>query len=129
MWGTDTIYIDKLKDKDYWLDEYSVRNDAIHGVSNTYQLPAKTFENVWQYLGFYSIPRYDQEVPPDNQAILNLAANGWQMIMPLDDKPVRYVRIYAREVVGTMPPPANNYFSLGEITFYGDNTVPQHAQP
>ena len=51
--------------------------------------------------------------------------SGAEYEMPIDAKPVRYVRIFAREVAGNMPPPSNNYFSMGEITFYGDNTVPQ----
>lgn len=127
MWGTKKIDEDKLKDDDYWLDEYSVRTGSIfeNGVTTAYELPAVTFEDVWQYFGFFSIVRYDLMNPPDPQAILNLAANGSEYLMPVDAEPVRYVRIFVREVSNSMPPPANNYFSMGEITFYGDNTVPQ----
>lgn len=125
MWGIKKIDYDKLSDLPYWLDEYSVRNDAIHGVSNTTVLPDRTFKDDWQYLGFHSIIRYDKMVPVDQQAILNLAQNGMEYDMPLDAEPVRYIRIFVRQVDDQMPPPANNYFSMGEITFYGDNTVPQ----
>lgn len=124
-WGVKKIDYDKLADRPYWLDETSVREGAIHGVDVTTVLPARTFKDDWEYLGWHAIPRYDRLVPPDNQAILNLAANGTEYEMPLDAKPVRYVRIFVREAAGIMPPPANNYFSMGEITFYGDNTVPQ----
>jgi hypothetical protein len=124
-WGTKKIDYDKLSDKDYWLDEYSVRNGAIHDVPNTYVLPDRTFEDDWQYLGFHSIVRYDLMSPPDLQGIANISQNGSEYIMPLDAKPVRYVRIFVRMDGNSMPPPANNYFSMGEITFYGDNTVPQ----
>lgn len=125
MWGVKKFEYDKVSDLPYWLDEFSVRIGAIHGVDNTTVLPDRTFENDWEYLGFHAIPRYDLMVPPDNQAVLNLSANGAEYDIPLDAKPVRYVRLFVREDVGIAPPPANNYFSGGEITFYGDNTVPQ----
>lgn len=127
MWGTKTIDENKLKDDDYWLDEYSVRTGSIfeNGVTSAYELPAETFEDTWQYFGLFSIVRYDLMDPPDPQAIINLANNGSEYLMPIDAKPVRYVRIYVRMVGSSMPPPGNNYYSMGEITFYGDNTVPQ----
>ena len=126
-WGIDKIDYDKIPDKPYWLDETSVRNGAlvVGGIGPDTELPARTFKDDWQYLGFHAIPRYDKLVPPDPAAVLTLAANGAEYEMPIDAKPVRYVRIFAREVAGNMPPPSNNYFSMGEITFYGDNTVPQ----
>lgn len=127
MWGIKKIDEDKLKDEDYWLDEYSVRTGSIfeNGITTAYELPPVTFEDVWQYFGLFSIVRYDLMNPPDQQAIVNLAQNGSEYLMPIDAKPVRYVRIFVREVSNQMPPPGNNYFSMGEITFYGDNTVPQ----
>lgn len=125
VWGTDKIDFDRLPDRPYWLDEYSVRNNNIHGVDNATVLPARTFKDDWTYLGWHAIPRYDRMVPPDNQAVLNLAANGAEYEVPIDAAPVRYVRIFIREIMGVMPPPVANYFSMGEITFYGDNTVPQ----
>lgn len=124
-WGTKKIDYEKLADKDYWLDEYSVRNGAILGIPNTYVLPDRTFKDDWQYLGFHSIIRYDLMSPPDLQGIDNISQNGSEYLMPLDAEPVRYVRIFVRMIGNSMPPPSNNYFSMGEITFYGDNTVPQ----
>lgn len=125
LWGTNEIDFARFSDKPYWLDSLSVRWGAIQGVDPTTVLPAKTFKDDWQYLGWHAIPRYDLMVPVDNQAILNLAANGAEYEMPIDAKPVRYIRLFVRQVANLMPPPSNNYFSMGEITFYGDNTVPQ----
>ncbi|MCF3108745.1 DUF4959 domain-containing protein [Niabella sp. CC-SYL272] len=125
-WGTDKIDFSKLPDRPYWLDSLSVRWGAIAGVDPTTVLPATSFKNDWQYLGWHAIPRYDLMVPPDQQAIANISANGTEYEMPIDAKPVRYVRIFVRQVGNMMPPPSNNYFSMGEITFYGDNTVPQN---
>ena len=126
-WGVKKIDFDKLADRPYWLDEYSVRNGNLTGagVGTATALPSTTFKDDWEYLGWHAIPRYDRLVPPDNAAVLALAANGTEYEIPIDAKPVRYVRIFAREVASLMPPPTSNYFSMGEITFYGDNTVPQ----
>src|SRR5690606_13527208 len=123
LWGTDKIDFDRLSDRPYWLDEPSVRNSAIHGVDNTIILPSRTFKDDWQYLGSHAIPRYDQMIPPDPQGALNLAANGTEYEMPIDAKPVRFVRLVVRGIAGATPPPATNYWSMGEITFYGDNTA------
>jgi hypothetical protein len=126
-WGTKKIDFDKLADRPYWLDEYSVRNGNLagFGIGTATALPPVTFKDDWQYLGWHAIPRYDRLVPPDNVAIAALGANGTEYEMPIDAKPVRYFRLFAREVASIMPPPTTNYFSMGEITFYGDNTVPQ----
>ena len=129
-WGTNKIDFAKLSDRPYWLDSLSVRWGALSTtpwlVNATTEIPAVTFKNDWQYLGWHAIPRYDLMVPPNNEAALNLAANGTEYEMPIDAQPVRYVRLIVRQVSNLMPPPSNNYFSMGEITFYGDNTVPQN---
>ncbi len=125
-WGIDEIDFNKLSDRPYWLDEYSVRNNNILGVDNATVLPARTFKDDWAYLGWYAVTRYDKIIPVDQEAIRNLAQNGSEYEMPLDAPPVRYIRIIAREVAGIMPPPVANYFSMGEITFYGDNNLPQN---
>lgn len=123
-WATREIDFDKLEDKDYWLDEQSVRIGAIHDVPTDYVLPEHTFKDDWEYLGYHEITRYDLATPPDPQGVLNLSANGMEYVMPLDAEPVRYIRFYAREVSGIKPPPNSNYFSMGEFTVYGDDTVP-----
>lgn len=124
LWGIDKIDPVTLKDKAYWLDSLSVRWGAIHGVDPVQTvLPEKTFKDDWQYLGWHSIVRYD--LLGDSQGQINQAENGSNYDMPLEAKPVRYVRLFVREVSNQMPPPINNYFSMGEITFYGDDSVPQ----
>lgn len=130
LWGSNKIDFAKLSDRPYWLDETSVRANAFsNAVANKLdpmtEIPATTFKNDWQYLGWHAIPRYDRMVPPDPQGALNLAANGTEYEMPLDAKPVRYLRLFVREIAGS-PPGANNYWSMGEFTAYGDNTVPQN---
>jgi len=119
-WGINKIDMSKLPDKPYWLDEPSVRNGAILTVPPTTQLPARTFKDDWQYLGFNSIPVYTAP-----EAIKAQSANGTEYTMPIDALPVRYIRIFVRGITLISPPPANNYWSMGEITFYGDDTVPQ----
>ncbi len=123
-WATREIDFDLLEDADYWLDEESVRIGAIHNIPTDYELPERTFKDDWYYLGYHEITRYDLLTPPDPQGVLNLSENGMEYIMPLDIGPVRYIRLFAREVAGVKPPPNTNYFSMGEITFYGDDTVP-----
>lgn len=123
-WAAREIDFDKLEDEDYWLDEESVRIGAIHDVPTDYTLPDHTFQDDWQYLGYHEITRYDLLTPPDPQGVLNLSENGMEYIMPLENEPVRYIRLFAREVSGIKPPPNSNYFSMGEITVYGDDTVP-----
>ena len=120
LWGTNKIDLNKLSDLPYWLDETSVRNGAILKVPPTTQLPARTFKDDWQYLGYNSIPVYTLSAD-----ILAQSANGTEYTMPVSALPVRYVRLFVRGIAMVSPPPANNYWSMGEITFYGDDTVPQ----
>ena len=120
LWGTDKFDYSKITDKPYWLDEWSVRLGALHGVDVTTQLPERTFKDDWVFLGEHEILRHT-----DSEAILDQARNGTEYTMPLDAAPVRYVRLFVREITGNPPSPSTNYFSMGEMTFYGDNTVPQ----
>ncbi|GGG85815.1 hypothetical protein GCM10007415_19020 [Parapedobacter pyrenivorans] len=131
LWGSDKIDFARLSDRPYWLDETSVRNNAFsNDVANKLdpmaEIPAHTFKDDWQYLNWHAIPRFDRMVPPDPQGAANLATNGTEYEMPLDAKPVRYLRLFVREIAGVMPPAPNNYWSMGEFTAYGDNTVPQN---
>ncbi|WP_257668329.1 DUF4959 domain-containing protein [Parapedobacter tibetensis] len=131
LWGSDDIDFAKLSDRPYWLDETSVRDGNFsNAVANQLDvmtpIPDHTFKDDWQYLGWHAIPRFDRMVPPDPQGALNLAANGTEYEMPLDARPVRYLRLFVREITGLMPPAPNNYWSMGEFTAYGDNTVPQN---
>jgi len=120
IWGIDEIDFTKLADRDYWLDSLSVADGYIHGVDPTRALdmPDRTFKDDWEYLGLHSVPVYTNAA--DIQA---LAASGAEYEIPLEAGPVRYIRIYVREIVFSQF--MDNYFSMSEITFFGDNTVSQ----
>lgn len=121
LWGTDKIDYELLKDKSYWLDEESVREGGILDVNPTTALPEHTFKDDWQYLGLHMWPDY-RAVKADERAF---AANGAEFDLPEEANPVRYLRFFVRQVV-MLPVATNNYFSLGEITLYGDDNVPQY---
>lgn len=118
IWGTDQIDYSKLSDKTYWFDEWTLRNGHILNEDPTQELPERTFKDDWQYLGYHSVPIYTA-----SSDIQSLAQNGSEYEMPIDAGPVRYVRIVVRAIALGMR--ADNYFSMSEITFYGDNTVSQ----
>lgn len=118
VWGTDKIDYEKLQDRDYWLDSLSLATGHIVGLDPTMPLPERTFKDDWQYLGYHAVPVYTTSA--DIQA---LAENGAEYEMPIEAKPVRYIRMFVRGIGLGMR--MDNYFSAGEITFYGDNTVPQ----
>lgn len=125
VWGTDKLDFDKLADKDYWLDEMSLREGRVHAVAPETELPARTFKDDWEYLGWHSQPRYDLMVPRDTQAERDLAANGFEWEIPVDAKPVRYIRVFVRGAATVSPPHLDNQYSIGELTVYGDPNVPQ----
>lgn len=124
-WGAKEIDFNKLADKPYWLDEFNVKYGLLEGfgIGPNTKLPENTFEDDWEYLGRHHIVRYDQMVPPQPDMVTYISENGSEYIMPVDIGPVRYIRIFPREVAGTFPPPPRNYFSMGEITFYGDDNI------
>lgn len=115
-WGIDEIDYAKQDDKPYWLDSLSVRWGAIHGVDPMTELPNRTFKDDWTYLGRNTTPLGLSTA--DANA---LAASGVESEVPIDARPVRYVRIFVRAInAGVSPPPEDNYFRIGELTFYGD---------
>ena len=120
VWGTDKIDYDKLLDRPYWLDEWSVRRGYIKEVDVTTPMPERTFKDDWVYLGLHRTER-----PADKTLERQMAVTGFQYELPLDAGPGRYGRIFAREV-DTSAPRADCYFAFGELTFYGDNTIPQN---
>lgn len=116
-WGIDVIDYDKISDRAYWLDSLTVAQGRISGVPSDTQLPERTFKDDWEYLGHHFVPVYTETTQ-----IQALAANGGEYEMPIDAKPVRYIRIFVRAIAMANPPPSTNYFSMSEITFYGDNS-------
>ena len=128
LYGIDKLDQSKLPPathKSYWLHEWSVRNNVYQaqGIPADYVLPDVTFEDEWQYFGHFYINRLDLEVPRDYAAYEVLASEGHHFDFPTDVKPVRYIRFVCHE--GNNHPPTNNYWGMGELSFFGDNSVPQ----
>ncbi|MDD2247845.1 MAG: DUF4959 domain-containing protein [Proteiniphilum sp.] len=119
-WGIDEIDYDLLTDKSYWLDSLSVRWGAIKTVDPMTEIPSRTFKDDWTYLGRNIVPG-----GLSNADIYALSASGVESEVPLEAKPVRYVRIFVRSITFISPPPSSNYFSCSELTFYGDTSLPQ----
>lgn len=121
LWGTDQIDYTKVSYPPYWLDSISVAGGHVHGYQLT-DIPDYTFKDDWAYLGWHEIPRYDIEPLKDPEAQKLLYTEGAEYLMPIDAPPVRYLRFFIREIA-KVAPGANNYWSCGEITCYGDNTI------
>ena len=121
LWGSKKLDPAKLPpaDKSYWLHEWSVRNGAFKNVPKDYVLPERTFEDDWIFLGEFHVERL-----VDNNAITAIITQGNQFDLPIEAEPVRYIRFFCREA-NAITPPVNNYFAIGEVSFFGDNTVPQ----
>lgn len=115
LWGIDKIDYEKLKDKPYWLDEETVRKGGIPELDPLTELPEHTFKDDWQFLGLFFWPDY-RKTP--QEAVFG--AHGAEFELPDEAEPVRYLRFIVRQVV-MAEPAANNYFSMGEITLYGDD--------
>ena len=118
IWGTDKIDFGQISNRPYWLDSLSLVTGHILGENPTQPLPTKSFKSDWQYLGYHEVPIYTA-----SSDIVALCTNGMEYEMPISAAPVRYIRIFVRGIALSMR--ADNYFSMGEISFYGDNTVPQ----
>lgn len=116
IWGIDEIDPETLSNRDYWLDEWSVRGGHILTIPTDYTLPERTFKDDWHYLGSFDVPVYESSTD-----IANLSTNGAEYTLK-DAPPVRYVRLFVKKVQGRETP-TTNYFSCSELTFYGDNTV------
>ncbi len=84
------------------------------------EIPSRTFKDDWTYLGRNIVPG-----GLSNADIYALSASGVESEVPLEAKPVRYVRIFVRSITFISPPPSSNYFSCSELTFYGDTSIPQ----
>lgn len=125
MYGIKKLDQSKLPpaDQSYWLHEWSVRNEIYPNIPADYILPEVTFEDEWQYFGKFEVTRREDVAPEDNLTLEDLAYNGHRFDLPIDVEPVRYIRLVIHE--GNNYPPANNFIGMGELSFYGDNTVPQ----
>jgi hypothetical protein len=104
MWGTTTF--DATKPASYWEDADD---------------PEGTFKEDWTYLGYFERERLDLQGASEND-ILRRGEQGDYFDIPMNAAPVRYIRFFARATAGGTPPP-NNYYQLGELSFFGDNTI------
>lgn len=124
IYGTKKLDPSRLPpaNQSYWLHEWCVRNGMYKDIATDYVLPEVTFEDEWQYLGMFDVPRQG-DFAPNDPAIADIAINGNRYDLPINIEPVRYIRIVVHEA--NTYPVINNYFGMGELSFFGDNTVPQ----
>ncbi len=116
MWGTKTLDMSKLGDLPYWLHRFSAAQTG-------QELPDHTFMDDWVYLGRYAVERLDlQGASPED--IQTQAIAGHHFDIPLECEPVRYIRFFPIATWDGSPPP-NNYWQIGELSFFGDTKVPQ----
>ena len=124
IWGTDQINTDKIGDVDYWQDIPPVPEEGGTQVAN--------FRDEWQYLGEYTITQPDAGEGSQVEANLQACFNGFSFDLPIDAKPVRYVRFIIRSTFNGVEPgiyptrPLNDYFMISELSIFGDNTIPQN---
>lgn len=120
MWGTNEIDQSKLSIRDYWLDKETVFRET--GV-----MPEYTFQDDWAYLGRYTVVK--PIVPPgasEAQVYAEAIKKGFDTRLPIDIPPVRYIRFYARKTGHSGDnPPLNNWYQISELSFFGNNKVPQ----
>lgn len=119
-WGIDNS-ITFPTNKNYWLDSTNVAQNRLSAAPPGTEIPEHNFKTDWQYLGYHSMTR-----GLVGQEIIDFCNAGGEYTISLEAVPVRYVRIIVRGIALAVPPALTNYFSCGEITFWGDNTVPQN---
>ncbi len=105
MWGSPVL--DITKPDSYWEDSDD---------------PAGTFKEEWVYLGYFARERLDLEGATDDEIWRRGAVDGDEFELPLELGPVRYIRFFARATADGRPVP-NNYWQLGELSFFGTNQL------
>jgi hypothetical protein len=113
MWGIDKIDPATLANRDYWLDDVSAPPGKV--------VPEYTFKDDWTYLGLHNIERLDK-LGASSSDIRQRGIDGHMLDIPIEADPVRYIRIFVRENTDGSPPP-NNFYSIGEISFFGDDRI------
>ncbi len=118
MWGTKALDPSKLPPADttYWLH-------PIYAAKTNQVLPSHTFMDDWVYLGRHAVTRLDLMGVSDDD-IFAAGYAGHQFDIPIECEPVRYIRFFPIATL-TSSPPANNFWQVPELSFYGDNTIPQ----
>lgn len=105
MWGSPVLDINKPAS--YWTD------------SNNY---AGTFKEDWEFLGYFVRERLDLQGATSDEIWQRGAVDGDEFELSLDLAPVRYIRFFARATRDGNPVP-NNYWQLGELSFFGANQI------
>ena len=137
MWGTKAIDYSKTGNQSYWLHPFSAAQNGLplpwqHPFSaltpaEIEAIPGDNFAKDWVYLGHYKVTRLDLLGASDDD-IWAQGAAGWHFDLPLDAAPVSVIRFFpiATIYAGVLStPPTNNYWAVGELSFWGDDTVPQ----
>jgi len=119
MWGIKKLDPSRLPptgNKSYWLHPFSVAQTG-------QTLPAHTFMNDWVYLGRHQVERLDlMGASLEDIAVQGRA--GFHFEISNACGPVRIIRLFPIATMDGTPPPMN-YWQIAELSFFGDNTVPQ----
>lgn len=105
MWGSSVL--DTGKPDGYWADNEN---------------PTGTFKEDWEYIGYFARERLDLQGANDSEIWQRGAVDGDEYELPLELRPVRYIRFFARATADGKPVP-NNYWQLGELSFFGTNII------
>jgi hypothetical protein len=105
IWGIKTI--DLSKPANYWQDNIN---------------PTGTFKEDWEYLGLHNVT---VTTPASVPEMVEIGNAGFRFNFPETAAPVRYIRCFVRNASGNAPP-ANNLYRIGELSFFGDNTISQN---
>jgi len=130
MWGCKKLDPDRLRPapEDYWLHPFSAAQAGktlpwTHPFSDLapeqiQAIPGDNFAKDWVYLGHYKVTRMVTAAD-----MLQQEALGHHFDIPITCESVRFIRFFPVQTASVPPP--NNYWSIGEMKFFGDNTVPQ----
>jgi len=117
MWGTALAPIQlPVSNTSYWLHPYSANQNSL-------ELPERTFMDDWVYLGRYAIERLDL-MGASEAEIAQKGGEGHHFDIPFECGPVRIIRFFPLCTREGCPPP-NNYWQMGELSFWGDTTISQ----
>ena len=131
MWGTKLPLNEWSSERGYWLDEFSLLSPTFNPGGAEITDPnfqtdiGADGKNVWTWLGYYEVPRYDKLGYPWDM-IYEKRNEGWEFNLRFEAEPVRYIRFFARSTIAVgSPPPPEADFQICELSFWGDDLVPQ----
>jgi hypothetical protein len=103
IWGTRTL--DLTKPTSYWVDNEN---------------PVGTFKADWEYLGLHTVPQQNIATVAE---MVEIGMAGFKFNFPESAEPCRYVRIFVRDVALWSNSAYKDWYRVGELSFFGDNTV------